>query len=84
MLCKFVSHRLYPPSHPPPQAARYSDSAGDHYLPLLLENDPKTTRIHNPVEFFNDLYHRFLLTTQPNMKAMCLQVCVDVCPCMWL
>jgi hypothetical protein len=25
------------------------------------------------VEFFNDLYHRFLLTTVPAMKAMCLQ-----------
>ena len=46
---------------------------GDHYLRLLLENDPKTTRIHNPVEFFGDLYHRFLLTTVPSMKAMCLQ-----------
>mmetsp|Transcript_15543 Transcript_15543/g.46103 ORF Transcript_15543/g.46103 Transcript_15543/m.46103 type:complete len:2307 (-) Transcript_15543:50-6970(-) len=46
---------------------------GDHYLRLLLEDDPKTTKIHNPVEFFNDLYHRFLLTTVPAMKAMCLQ-----------
>lgn len=24
-------------------------------------------------EFFNDLYHRFLLSPKPNMKAMCLQ-----------
>lgn len=57
---------------------------GDQYLRLLLENDPKTTRIHNPVEFFNDLYHRFLLTTQPAMKAMCLQVWINllrVCVC---
>ena len=46
---------------------------GDHYLRLLLEDDPKNTKIHNPVEFFNDLYHRFLLTTVPAMKAMCLQ-----------
>ena len=46
---------------------------GDHYLRLLLEDDPKTTRIHNPNEFFNDLYHRFLLTTVPSMKSMCLQ-----------
>lgn len=46
---------------------------GDHYLRLLLEDDPKTTKIHKPVEFFNDLYHRFLLTTVPAMKAMCLQ-----------
>ena len=28
------------------------------------------------LEFFNDLYHRFLLTTKPLMKAMCLQVSV--------
>lgn len=46
---------------------------GDHYLRLLLEDDPKTTKIHNAPEFFNDLYHRFLLTTVPAMKAMCLQ-----------
>lgn len=24
-------------------------------------------------EFFNDLYHRFLLTPKTNMKCMCLQ-----------
>lgn len=24
-------------------------------------------------EFFNDLYHRFLLTTKPEMKCLCLQ-----------
>lgn len=24
-------------------------------------------------EFFNDLYHRFLLSPKPSMKAMCLQ-----------
>jgi hypothetical protein len=29
---------------------------GDHYLRLLLEDDPKTTKIHNPLEFFTDLY----------------------------
>eukprot|EP00040_Diaphanoeca_grandis_P032411 m.196277 g.196277 ORF g.196277 m.196277 type:complete len:2301 (-) comp32615_c0_seq1:478-7380(-) len=46
---------------------------GDHYLRLLLEDDPTTTKIHNAPEFFNDLYHRFLLTTVPAMKAMCLQ-----------
>eukprot|EP00051_Salpingoeca_urceolata_P002050 m.46532 g.46532 ORF g.46532 m.46532 type:complete len:2282 (+) comp11866_c0_seq1:73-6918(+) len=46
---------------------------GDHFLRLLLEEDVKTSKIHNPQAFFNDLYHRFLLTTQPNMKAMCLQ-----------
>lgn len=25
------------------------------------------------MEFFNDLYHRFLLSPKPSMKAMCLQ-----------
>lgn len=25
------------------------------------------------LEFFNDLYHRFLLSPRPAMKAMCLQ-----------
>ena len=28
---------------------------------------------HSSAEFFNDLYHRFLLSPKPNMKAMCLQ-----------
>ncbi len=46
---------------------------GDHYLRYLLEDDPANSKIHNPSEFFNDLYHRFLLTTVPTMKAMCLQ-----------
>ena len=27
----------------------------------------------NRLEFFNDLYHRFLLSPKPSMKAMCLQ-----------
>ena len=30
------------------------------------------------LEFFNDLYHRFLLSPKPAMKAMCLQVYVVV------
>ena len=47
---------------------------GDHYLRLLLEDDPNTTRIKNPLTFFNDLYHRFLLSLNTNMKALCLQV----------
>lgn len=46
---------------------------GDHYLRFLLDEDPAQSKIHNPAEFFNDLYHRFLLTTVPAMKAMCLQ-----------
>ena len=51
-----------------------SHRAGDHYLRLLLEDDPNTTRIKNPLTFFNDLYHRFLLSLNTNMKALCLQV----------
>ncbi|KNC81866.1 hypothetical protein SARC_05839 [Sphaeroforma arctica JP610] len=30
-------------------------------------------RIHNPVVFFNDLYHRFLLPNSTNMRMKCLQ-----------
>ena len=48
--------------------------AGDHYLRLLLEQDPNQTHIKNPLVFFNDLYHRFLLSLNTTMKAMCLQV----------
>ncbi|KAK7507621.1 hypothetical protein BaRGS_00001556 [Batillaria attramentaria] len=39
---------------------------GDYYLRLLLEED-------EDYEFFNDLYHRFLLTPKIPMKCMCLQ-----------
>ncbi|KAI1292252.1 DnaJ -like protein subfamily C member 13 [Halotydeus destructor] len=56
---------------------------GDYYLRLLLEegegsrnNETSLTNkllIKKPYEFFNDLYHRFLLTTKPMMKACCLQ-----------
>lgn len=46
---------------------------GDHYLRLLLEEDPNNSKIKNPQIFFNDLYHRFLLSLNTNMKAMCLQ-----------
>ena len=30
--------------------------------------------IYFRLDFFNDLYHRFLITAKPDMKAMCLQV----------
>jgi hypothetical protein len=46
---------------------------GDHYLRLLLEDEKQQAKIHRPLEFFNDLYHRFLLTTKSAMKCMCLQ-----------
>lgn len=47
---------------------------GDYYLRLLLEEGGTTTRFDKPLDFFNDLYHRFLLSPKANMKAMCLQV----------
>ncbi|GFN83676.1 Dnaj homolog subfamily c member 13-like, partial [Plakobranchus ocellatus] len=51
---------------------------GDYYLRLLLEEDDdeaseETSAIKKSYEFFNDLYHRFLLTPKVNMKCMCLQ-----------
>ena len=62
-----------------PEKVRYETLAeevkiGDHYLRLLLENDPTTTKIHNAPQFFNDLYHRFLLTTKPRCVSF-------VCAC---
>lgn len=47
---------------------------GDYYLRLLLEEGTETADLQNPLEFFNDLYHRFLLSPKSYMKAMCLQV----------
>ncbi|XP_054167917.1 dnaJ homolog subfamily C member 13-like [Oppia nitens] len=53
---------------------------GFYYLRLLLEEDTAgesnlTDRllIKDPKEFFNDLYHRFLLNSKSPMKASCLQ-----------
>ncbi|KAB0803499.1 hypothetical protein PPYR_00469 [Photinus pyralis] len=47
---------------------------GDYYLRLLLElDDNDNSPIRRSYEFFNDLYHRFLLTTKVEMKCMCLQ-----------
>ncbi|XP_065167125.1 dnaJ homolog subfamily C member 13 isoform X2 [Atheta coriaria] len=47
---------------------------GDYYLRLLLEmDDSDDSPIRKSYEFFNDLYHRFLLTTKSEMKCMCLQ-----------
>lgn len=53
---------------------------GDYYLRLLLEEGDRspgsnlTNRllIRKPYQFFNDLYHRFLLTSTTNMKSCCL------------
>ncbi|KAL8571849.1 DnaJ subfamily C member 13 [Nucella lapillus] len=49
---------------------------GDYYLRLLLEENEEseeTSAIKKSYEFFNDLYHRFLLTPKIPMKCMCLQ-----------
>ncbi|XP_056011194.1 dnaJ homolog subfamily C member 13-like isoform X2 [Ostrea edulis] len=50
---------------------------GDYYLRLLLEEgeneSEETSAIKKSYEFFNDLYHRFLLTPKVQMKCMCLQ-----------
>ncbi|PNF36068.1 DnaJ subfamily C member 13 [Cryptotermes secundus] len=47
---------------------------GEYYLRLLLEKeDSPDSPIRRSYEFFNDLYHRFLLTTKSEMKAVCLQ-----------
>lgn len=56
----------------------YNLFAGDYYLRLLLEEDEgdsseETSAIRRSYEFFNDLYHRFLLTPKIEMKCMCLQ-----------
>ncbi len=49
--------------------------SGDYYLRLLLEEDENEeySAIKRSYEFFNDLYHRFLLTPKTHMKCMCLQ-----------
>lgn len=47
---------------------------GDYYLRLLLENaNDNDSPIRKSYEFFNDLYHRFLLTNKSEMKCLCLQ-----------
>jgi len=51
---------------------------GDYYLRVLLEEDSEEYPIVNAIEFFNDLYHRFLLTAKPEMKALCLQAMAKV------
>uniref|UniRef100_A0A3B3Y3K6 J domain-containing protein n=1 Tax=Poecilia mexicana TaxID=48701 RepID=A0A3B3Y3K6_9TELE len=48
---------------------------GDYYLRLLLEEDEneESSAIKRSYEFFNELYHRFLLTPKVMMKCLCLQ-----------
>lgn len=50
---------------------------GDYFLRLLLEEDQMGSEhdsvITDSSVFFNDLYHRFLLTPKVEMKCLCLQ-----------
>lgn len=47
---------------------------GDYYLRLLLqESDATATPIHNPADFFNSVYHRFLLSAKSEMRCICLK-----------
>ena len=49
---------------------------GDYFLRVLLEEDRadnEESPINGSGEFFNDLYHRFLLTPKTEMKCLCLQ-----------
>lgn len=49
---------------------------GDYFLRLLLEEDQAgetVSVISESSTFFNDLYHRFLLTPKVEMKCLCLQ-----------
>lgn len=48
---------------------------GDYFLRLLLDMDGKDDglQIHQSASFFSQLYHRFLLTTETEMKVQCLQ-----------
>ncbi|KAG9355930.1 hypothetical protein JZ751_000774 [Albula glossodonta] len=48
---------------------------GDYYLRLLLEEDEseESGAIKRSYEFFNELYHRFLLASKVSMKCQCLQ-----------
>ncbi|KCV70333.1 hypothetical protein H696_02660 [Fonticula alba] len=45
---------------------------GDNYVRLLLEQETGYG-VLKPVDFFFELYHRFLLTQQQHMKLLCLQ-----------
>ncbi len=57
---------------------------GDYFLRVLLQEDASLSgcenadddpilKLGNASEFFNDLYHRFLLTPKVEMKCLCLQ-----------
>ncbi|CAD5207181.1 unnamed protein product [Bursaphelenchus okinawaensis] len=47
---------------------------GDYYLRVLLNEETDTaTPIHDPQDFFNQVYHRFLLASKTDLKCLCLR-----------
>ncbi|CEF67733.1 DnaJ homolog subfamily C member 13 [Strongyloides ratti] len=47
---------------------------GDYYLRILLNEDDETgTEINNPLFFFNNVYHRFLLSQKTDLRCYCLK-----------
>ncbi|TKR92925.1 hypothetical protein L596_007484 [Steinernema carpocapsae] len=47
---------------------------GDYYLKHLLnETESNATPIHHPIQFFNDVYHRFLLSSKSELRCLCLK-----------
>ncbi|KAI3415622.1 hypothetical protein GPALN_005220 [Globodera pallida] len=49
---------------------------GDYYLRFLLTEENSSdaaTPIHRPHDFFNNIYHRFLLTQRAEMRCICLR-----------
>uniref|UniRef100_A0A0N4Z1M3 J domain-containing protein n=1 Tax=Parastrongyloides trichosuri TaxID=131310 RepID=A0A0N4Z1M3_PARTI len=47
---------------------------GDYYLRILLnEEDDKATDIDDPLFFFNNVYHRFLLSQKIELRCYCLK-----------
>ncbi|KAK7077105.1 DnaJ subfamily C member 13 [Halocaridina rubra] len=68
------NHHEFEVSYP---SLRDEIKIGDYYLRILLEQENNTAPEDSPIrksyEFFNDLYHRFLLTPKVAMKCLCLQ-----------
>ncbi|XP_045611089.2 dnaJ homolog subfamily C member 13 isoform X2 [Procambarus clarkii] len=68
------NHHEFEVSYP---SLRDEIKIGDYYLRILLEQENNTSEEESPIrksyEFFNDLYHRFLLTPKVAMKCLCLQ-----------
>ncbi|KAK3858864.1 hypothetical protein Pcinc_034976 [Petrolisthes cinctipes] len=68
------NHHEYEVNYP---SLRDEIKIGDYYLRILLEQENNTKEEDSPIrksyEFFNDLYHRFLLTPKVAMKCLCLQ-----------